>query len=264
MHEPGVKEHIKDGVSVRLHVFDTVSRRVPELAGLFGPVAEPHAEIEEQFEIKSVPQDLYEISIGGVKDMVQGYVWLLPNSEGVKPPKPLKVRIRAFADHVQGAPITYRLVRKVGVEKGVDQEYEQDISLDAFATLDALRSGMSVAKTRFYIPHHFIHHTKKGDTIHSCQIHLDVFRAVGGAPVRFIRAEIEFPSTTTRDFFLEDRKKRLPDWMGKPVDKKKERNHASTYISLHGLPLTNGGTVKGVDELYARLSSEPFCVDAGR
>ncbi len=252
-------EYKKDGVVVRLHTFGTVCEHVPELSGLFAPGLEPGLEIEEQFEIKWVPSELYDISIDGIKDMTQGYVWLQANS--AQAPKPIKVRIRAFADHVSNAPHTYRIVRKVGVEEGVDQEYEHDISGDSFASLDVLRSGARVNKTRFYIPHHYVERSKHGDRIYSCQVHLDVFRSVGGAPARFVRAEIEFPSTEVRNFFLDDRKNRLPEWIGRRVDKSKEREHASTYIALHGLPLSNGADVKGVDELYARLDREVFSVD---
>lgn len=253
-------EYKKDGVTVRLHTFDAVVADVPELVGLFEPGLEPHSEIEEQFEIKYVPDDLFIISIDGVNDMTQAYVWLQAPAIHDKPPKPIKVRIRAFAEHAPDAPVTYRAVRKVGVEKGIDQEYEHDISAQTFGALHEMRSGMRVNKTRFYIPHNYIERTKKGDVIHACQIHLDVFRSVDGTPARFVRAEIEFPNTESRNFFLEDRKNRLPDWIGRQVDKEKERVHASTYIALHGLPITNGSEVKGVDELYARLNSTPFSI----
>lgn len=253
-------EYKKDGVTVRLHTFDAVVADIPELAGLFEPGLEPHSEIEEQFEIQYVPDDLHIISIDGVKDMTQAYVWLQPPSVSDKPPKPIKVRIRAFANHEPNVSITYRAVRKVAVEKGIDQEYEHDISQAAFAQLNERRSGMRVDKTRFYIPHNYIERTKKGDTIHTCQIHLDVFRSVEGTPVRFVRAEIEFPTTESRNFFLADQKKRLPDWIGRKVDKEKERVHASTYIALHGLPITNGADVRGVDELYAALNGTKFGV----
>lgn len=252
------KPFTKDGVRVQLHSFENMLTSVPELAGLFDPGLEPHLEIEDQFEITAVPKDLDTISLDGVKDMTQGYIWFQARPKGDAPPKPFKVRVRAYADHGKTSDITYKTVRKVPVAEGIDQEYEHVVSQKTFQDLNALRSGMLVHKTRFYIPHNYVEPGKEHEKHYHCQIHLDMFRSVGDVPARFVRAEIEFPSVEARAFFLADPKKRLPKWIGRKVDKETERAHASTYIALHGLPLTNGKDVEGVDALYNRLNQKPF------
>jgi CYTH domain-containing protein len=253
----------KYDVSVRAHLYVPHTPFAPVVEQLLNTGSEPVLETEEQFEVSAIPEDVYTISTKGIEDLRQYYMWFDVGTDfdTWTEKKPVKIRARASRYH-GGDECSYEMMRKQPLkgENRVEQEFDLPVTAEQFSEFQYFRTGEIVDKTRFRIPHFYLERTSEGDVHHSCEIHLDVFRRVGDTPVQFVRAEIEFPTTAERDFFLADKEARLPDWIGKRVEKEKakHREHSSTHIALKGLSLTNGHEVVGVKKLYERLDATPF------